>query len=82
MVRYRAICLGLDWRPLDLRLALIEAAGRRIAAPAEQALLFCYCYDPKTGQYNLAIGRLLEIVGVTTVLAVGGVIALATRRAA
>ncbi len=73
---------GLDWRPLDLRLALVEAAGRRIAEPAEQVLLFCYCYDPKTGQYNLAIGRLLEIVGVTTLLAVGGVVALATRRAA
>ena len=73
--------LGLDWRPLDLRLALVEAAGRRVAVPSEQALLFCYRYDPKTGQYNLAIGRLLEIVGATTVLALGGMIALATRRA-
>jgi protein SCO1 len=74
--------LGLDWRPLDLRLALIEDAGRRITAPSEQALLLCYRYDPKTGQYNLAIGRLLEIVGVTTLFAVGGIIVLATRRAA
>jgi protein SCO1/2 len=72
---------GLDWRPLDLRLGLVEAAGRRVAAPSGQAWLFCYYYDPKIGQYNLAIGRLLEIVGVTTVLAVGGIIALATRRA-
>jgi protein SCO1/2 len=74
--------LGLDWRPLDLRLALIEAAGRRIAAPAEQVLLFCYCYDPKTGLYDFAVGRLLKIIGVTTLLAVGGIVALAMRRVA
>jgi protein SCO1/2 len=74
--------LGLDWRPLDLRLGLVEAAGDRITAPSEQALLFCYCYDPQTGRYNLAIGRLLEIVGVTTLFTVGGMIALATRRGA
>jgi protein SCO1/2 len=74
--------LGLDWRPLDLRLALVEAAGLRIAAPAGQVFLFCYCYDPKTGQYNLAISRLLKMVGATTLLAVAGIVALAARRVA
>lgn len=72
--------LGLAWRPFDLRLALIEAAGERIAAPAEQVLLFCYCYDPQTGQYDLAVARLLEIVGAGSLLALGGIVWLAARK--
>jgi protein SCO1/2 len=71
--------LGLDWQPLDLRLALSEAAGARIAAPAEQVLLFCYCFDPQTGRYNLAVSRLLEVLGAATLLVVAGVIGNAAR---
>jgi protein SCO1 len=70
---------GLDWRALDLRLALTEAAGEGIAAPAEQLLLFCYCYDPQTGRYDLAIARLLEVIGAATVLALGGLVWLSAR---
>jgi protein SCO1/2 len=73
--------LGLGWRPLDLRLALAEAAQETVAAPAEQLLLFCYCYDPQTGRYDLAVGRLLEVVGAATLLALAGLILVASRRA-
>lgn len=71
--------LGLDWQPLDLRLALAEAAGDWIAAPAQALLLFCYCYDPQTGRYDLAIGRLLQVVGAATLLGVGGIVLAAWR---
>jgi protein SCO1/2 len=71
--------LGLDWRPLDLRLALAEAAGGGVAAPARALLLFCYCYDPQTGRYDLAVGRLLQIVGAATLLVVGGIVVTARR---
>jgi protein SCO1/2 len=74
--------LGFDWRPLDLRLALTEAAAATIAAPAAQVLLFCYCYDPQTGRYDLAIGRLLELVGAATLLALAGLFWAASRRPA
>jgi len=72
--------LGFDWRPFDLRLALTEAGQATIAAPAQAVLLFCYCYDPQTGRYDLAIGRLLDIVGAATLLAVAGLMGLAIRR--
>jgi len=72
--------LGLSWRPFDLRLALIEAAGGGVAAPAEQVLLFCYCYDPQSGQYDLAVAKLLEIVGAVTLLGLGTIVFLAARR--
>jgi protein SCO1 len=71
--------LGLDWRPLDLRLALAEAAEGAVTAPAQAMLLFCYCYDPQTGRYDLAVGRLLQVVGAATLLVVAGII-LASRR--
>ncbi|HEY1795940.1 MAG TPA: SCO family protein [Stellaceae bacterium] len=74
--------LGFDWRRLDLRLGVAEAAGHRIAAPAEQILLFCYCYDPQTGHYDLAVSRLLAAVGAATLLALAGTVGLAVRRAA
>jgi protein SCO1/2 len=74
--------LGFDWRPLDLRLGIAEAAGHRIAAPAEQILLFCYCYDPETGHYDLAVSRLLAVVGAVTLLGLAGIVGLAMARAA
>ncbi len=77
IVRY---FLGFDWRPLDLRLGIAEAAGHRIAAPAEQILLFCYCYDPQTGHYDLAVARLLAVVGAVTLLGLAGIVGLAARR--
>lgn len=71
---------GLDWRPLDLRLALVEAAGETIAAPTDRLLLLCYCYDPATGQYDLAVARLLQGLGAATLLTVGALVWMAARR--
>jgi protein SCO1 len=72
--------LGFEWRPLDLRLALAEAAHATIAAPAAAILLLCYCYDPQTGRYNVAVGRLLELVGGATLLALAALLWFAARR--
>lgn len=72
--------LGFDWRPFDLRMALTEGARSTIAAPARAVLLFCYCYDPQTGRYDLAVGRLLDVVGAATLLALAGLVLVAARR--
>ncbi len=63
--------LGLDYRPLDLRLALTEAAAGTIASPASELLLLCYCYDPGTGRYSLAINNITRALCGATVLGVG-----------
>ena len=73
---------GLSWRPLDLRLALVEAADGGIGTPADRILLLCYCYDPLTGQYDVAIGRLLQIVGAATLVTLAATVWLAARRVA
>jgi protein SCO1/2 len=71
--------LGIAYRPLDLRLGLVEASRGTIAAPVAHALLLCYGYDPATGRYNLAVHRLLVITGVLTVAAIAALIAFAAR---
>jgi protein SCO1/2 len=71
---------GIEYGPRDVRLALIEAADRRIGTPADQLLLYCFHYDPKSARYSLAIMRLVRTLGVATVLAmVGGIVVLRRR---
>jgi len=71
---------GIEYGPRDVRLALIEAAGHQIGTPADQLLLYCFHYDPKSARYSFAIMRLVRAAGVATVLAmVAGVLVLRRR---
>jgi protein SCO1 len=71
---------GIEYGPRDLRLALIEAADKRIGTPADQLLLYCFHYDPKSARYSFAIMRMVRAAGLTTVLAlVAGVFVLRRR---
>ena len=71
---------GIEYGPRDLRLALIEAADRKIGSPVDQLLLACFHYDPKSGKYSLAIMRLVQTAGVLTVVAIGLTILMLRRR--
>jgi protein SCO1 len=72
--------LGLDYRPLDFRLGLTEASAGEVSAPASQLLLLCYCYDPQTGRYSLAVQRLLQGAGLLTVIVLAVPLLRALRR--
>lgn len=72
--------LGLDYRPLDFRLGLTEASAGEVSAPASQLLLLCYCYDPQTGRYSLAVHRLMQGAGLLTVIAIAVPLLRALRR--
>jgi protein SCO1/2 len=65
---------GIEYAPKDLRLGLVEASERKIGTPLDQAMLFCYQYDPATGRYGLLTLRLIRAGAVLTVLALGGLI--------
>jgi protein SCO1/2 len=71
---------GLEFAPRDLRLGLIEAAEHRIGSPIDQLLLYCYHYDPQTGQYSLVIMQVLRLAGIVTVLGLGAFMGLMFRR--
>jgi protein SCO1 len=71
---------GIEFAPKDVRLALIEAAAGQIGSAVDQLLLFCYRYDPTTGQYGLVIMNVLRLAGLLTVATLGGFIAFMFRR--
>ena len=71
---------GIEYGPRDLRLALIDAADRKIGSPVDQLLLACFHYDPKTGKYSLAIMRFVQGAGLLTVAAIGLTVLLLRRR--
>jgi len=71
---------GIEFAPRDLRLALVEAAEGRIGTAVDQALLFCYHYDPETGKYGLVVMNLVRTGGILTLLALGAFIVLTLRR--
>jgi protein SCO1/2 len=71
---------GIEFAPKNVRLALNEAAASLIGSPIDQLLLFCYQYDPTTGQYGLVIMNVLRLAGLMTVAALGGFIGIMFRR--
>lgn len=71
---------GVEYSPRDLRLALVEAAEGKIGSPLDKVLLFCYRYDPVTGQYTVLIMNLIRLAGLATVMFLGILIFVLLRR--
>jgi protein SCO1 len=71
---------GIDYGPRDLRLAVLDASEEKVSSPLKQVLLYCYHYDLATGRYSLAIMRIVQAAGVATVLSLGTLIVVWTRR--
>ncbi len=71
---------GVSYNPKDVRLSLTEAGQGRIGTLAEKVLLFCYHYDPQRNTYGLAVFRLMQVLGVMTVLALGSFMVISFRR--
>jgi protein SCO1/2 len=71
---------GIEYSPRDLRLGLVEAAAGRIGTALDQALLFCYHYDPATGRYSATALGLVRLGGVITVLALAAFVIVSLRR--
>jgi protein SCO1/2 len=71
---------GIEYSAKDLRLSLVEAAANRIGSLADRILLFCFHYDPQTGKYSVAVMKILRLLGVTTVLALGTFLFTMVRR--
>lgn len=68
MARY---LYGINYRALDLRFGLAEAAENRSTITIEKVLLFCYHYDPVQNKYVLFATNFMEAGGALTVLVLG-----------
>ncbi|MGH6889317.1 MAG: SCO family protein [Rhizomicrobium sp.] len=75
-----AVLSAPGMRAMDVRLALLSAGTGAAATFADRLRLLCYCYDPATGIYSAAIGRLVDAVAATTLLALAGGIWLLRRK--
>ncbi len=62
---------GILYPPRDMRLGLVEASENRIGSPVDRLLLFCYHYDPSTGEYGLLVHRVVNTAGAVTVGVLG-----------
>lgn len=62
---------GIDYKPQDLKFALMEASEKKIGSSTDQLLLYCFHYDPATGTYGLVVLKLLRVAGVLTLFGIG-----------
>jgi len=62
---------GVQYPARDVRLGLIEASEGKIGSLTDQALLYCYQYDPMTGKYGVVVMNVLRAAGGLTVLLLG-----------
>jgi len=62
---------GIEFAPRDLRLALVDAGDGHVGTAFDQALLYCYHYDPTTGKYGVAIMTMVRLGGILTVAILG-----------
>ena len=62
---------GVEFAAKDLRLGLIQASGNKIGTVVDQVLLYCYHYDPATGEYGAIVSRILQLAGAVTIIIMG-----------
>lgn len=73
--------LGIQPQAPDLKLALLDASEGKLGSAVDQLLLRCYRFNSDTGQYNLAVMRVLRVVGVVFVIVLAiGLLLLQRRR--
>ncbi|HLH39620.1 MAG TPA: SCO family protein [Bryobacteraceae bacterium] len=70
---------GVEFKPNDLKLALVDASHNRIGSPVEQILLYCYHYDPLKGKYTTTVLNVLRAAAVLFLIVVATSLALLWR---
>jgi protein SCO1/2 len=71
---------GIDYAARDVQFALIESSAGKIGSVADKLMLYCYHYDPATGQYGFVAMRAVRIGGVVTLIALAGFMFVSIRR--
>jgi protein SCO1/2 len=71
---------GFEYKPRDVRLALVEASANKIGTPVDQILLLCYHYEPATGKYSRSAMNVMRAGGLATIVGLGGFIFVMIRR--
>lgn len=60
--------LGVEYSARDLKFAVMDASEEKIGSVVEQAVAYCFQWDPHSGKYSFAVMRVLQVGGLLTVL--------------
>jgi protein SCO1/2 len=71
---------GVEFAPNDLRFAVVSAGEGKIGTLVDQALLYCFHYDPATGKYSVAIMTFVRLAGILTLAGLGAFLVVHLRR--
>lgn len=61
---------GVEFAPMDFKLAMVSAGEGTIGTVIDQALMYCFHYDPATGKYSVAIMTFVRLGGILTLLGI------------
>jgi len=70
---------GIEYKPFELKLAVLESGQGKVGSTLEKLLLFCFHYDGDSQAYRIA-ERARFVGGAFIVLVVGGFLAVMWRR--
>jgi protein SCO1/2 len=62
---------GVDYPARDVRLALVEASGRKIGSFTDMVLLYCCSYVPTEGRYTVTVLHILALAAVGAIGSMG-----------
>jgi len=71
---------GIEYSTKDLRLGLMDSTSEKIGNLADNLLLLCYHYDPKSGRYTPAITKILQGGAALTLLGLVSFVVVMLRR--
>jgi len=71
---------GIEFKPQDLRLSLLEASEGRIGNTIDRLILYCFHYDPEAKGYVLFAGNVMRLGGVVTLIVLGGLLIVLWRK--
>lgn len=59
---------GIEYKPRDLKLALMEASEGKIGSTIDRIILYCFHYDPEAGGYVVFAANVMKLGGGLTLL--------------
>ncbi len=62
---------GIEYKPTDIKLGLLEAAQGKIGTSVDKILLFCFHYDPDAKGYVLFAYNIMKLGGILILLFLG-----------
>jgi protein SCO1/2 len=71
---------GVQYKPRDVRAALVEASEGRVGTAMDQVILYCFQYDPNANSYVLHAVNLMKLGGLLTLLLLGTILFVFWRR--